>query len=772
MKTSSTQYKVLSVDTIPFLTPLAEKIKSSKSKLFLSFKKPKKASEKVIIEPVTEIAKTAPVETAEKPVTKTKIEADKEIAEVKSEGLLEKTDSRKIAPNLSLNFKKKDKAPKKQVEKKKSPEELKQERLYGANHSAAQPSDISIMLDNLADLEVIDPLTPEEELAEKEAITKQKSVDKEAYDKLIRSPYAIQVNVDKPATQEKSARKSSNLSSDRSFSNSRSLGRLTPTTEEHEEAVFIEKPLDVENSTAFLFPTEPAFTHEATPSGLSVKKVNAPILDTKTESEIELVDALMSYDEHMQDIVRTDFNTRKLLNKTSKYTTSPVADEEEMAIIEETDLPEVIDKKVETPPSIDSKTLSTPALSSSPVVKPAVEKKVPTTSKQSPISPNKPVTVPKVEKTTTAKKKNVVLRSGPPPEIEALSTSKKTVKRSTQTITEISNNPVQAVKSNSAAAVPVFDINNPRPASTYNDTPIFDPDQLDIGLSEAYILDEEGKELPISTDPDIIVRGVALPSIAAAVKPLANEPEAVEALEAPSPVDENLLDPSLATPVTKHGKVLERRLITPAEAYDMTLTEVEQQRIILSELYQQDMPYEERAELIEAASRLLEKVVAEDITHHWYGTAFDREGWTATPGTGRIACSYFVVTMLMEAGLEADRIKLSQQSAQTITKTICRPENIVRYTSKDELYEGMEERGKGLYVIGFDHHVGMLYHDGTECFLIHSSPLPPSTVARLPLVDAPSLRFSKNYDVGKVTDNKNLVHSWLTGTKLPIIKAN
>ncbi|OWY22106.1 hypothetical protein C7N43_18500 [Sphingobacteriales bacterium UPWRP_1] len=233
----------------------------------------------------------------------------------------------------------------------------------------------------------------------------------------------------------------------------------------------------------------------------------------------------------------------------------------------------------------------------------------------------------------------------------------------------------------------------------------------------------------------------------------------------PDATDNNL---SADTPAAERV-VLESKTITLGEAYRLTLDDVRKQHDFYAKAYKKAKSEEEANNILRQAGNYLENIIANDIVYYWYGTGFDKEGTSANPGSGRIACSYFVATMLTEAGLNIDRIKLAQLSAQGIIKTLSTPEHLTRCTTPAEVESLITQKGKGLYFIGFSYHVGFLYYNGSEIDLIHASPLPPGTVSRIPMKTARSFDYSNFYDIGKLTDNRDLVINWLTGKKMPII---
>lgn len=215
--------------------------------------------------------------------------------------------------------------------------------------------------------------------------------------------------------------------------------------------------------------------------------------------------------------------------------------------------------------------------------------------------------------------------------------------------------------------------------------------------------------------------------------------------------------------------LIESKPITMSEAYQLTLSDIQKQRKEFAKQYKKAKTEEEANDVLLLAGRYLEEVISNDIVYYWYGTGFDKEGMSSSPGSGRIACSYFVVTMLTEAGLNIDRVKLAQQSALNIVKTLSTPELVTHCSAPDEVEALLLQKGAGLYFIGFSYHVGFLYYDGKEMHLIHASPLPPGTVSRISMKGARSFEYSNFYDIGKLTENKSLIINWLTGGKVQIL---
>jgi hypothetical protein len=151
----------------------------------------------------------------------------------------------------------------------------------------------------------------------------------------------------------------------------------------------------------------------------------------------------------------------------------------------------------------------------------------------------------------------------------------------------------------------------------------------------------------------------------------------------------------------------------------------------------------------------------------WYGTPWDFNGTSQTPGEGNIACGYFVSTVLRDVGFKVERIRLAQQASEDIVKTLARPEAITRYSNKspEEVIEAIRAGEDGLFAVGFDFHVGFVVKEGDTVTFCHSSWIKNGGVA----CEDPAATgawYSSYYVVGRLLDDPMLIH-WLEGSAIP-----
>lgn len=177
----------------------------------------------------------------------------------------------------------------------------------------------------------------------------------------------------------------------------------------------------------------------------------------------------------------------------------------------------------------------------------------------------------------------------------------------------------------------------------------------------------------------------------------------------------------------------------------------------------------ERPRVREEARAALFTSIRDELIPAWYGTPWDFYGTSATPGQGKIACGYFVSTILQHAGLGVERYKLAQQASAQIVESLA-PKEQVRWRRDGDraaVLATVAAGGDGLSVVGLDNHTGFLLHDGERFDFCHSSYLAPVAVVCEPAVTSAAFT-SRVYVVGPLFSDA-LVDAWLTGRAVPTV---
>ena len=177
-----------------------------------------------------------------------------------------------------------------------------------------------------------------------------------------------------------------------------------------------------------------------------------------------------------------------------------------------------------------------------------------------------------------------------------------------------------------------------------------------------------------------------------------------------------------------------------------------------------------RDSILNEAREAFTASVVDSIVPHWMGTAWDFNGTTEKPREGMIACGYFVSTLLRDAGLKVERVKMAQQASEKIVKALATKKEIKRFRNTDfaTFIDTIAAWGAGLYVVGLDYHVGFLYHDGKGVWFIHSSFITPKCVVREVAAKSLILASSKYRVVGKISANNALIKKWLRGESVSV----
>jgi len=174
----------------------------------------------------------------------------------------------------------------------------------------------------------------------------------------------------------------------------------------------------------------------------------------------------------------------------------------------------------------------------------------------------------------------------------------------------------------------------------------------------------------------------------------------------------------------------------------------------------------------DSVSLLLTDILINDFFPFWYGTDWDYEGITETPGEGSVACGYFVSTTLKHLYFNLNRYKLAQQSGLNGAKTIQMGAKIRKFypSANKDITEVLRLNLKeGLYQVGLSCHVGYMLIRNNEVYFIHSNYFHSGVMIERA---ADSDAFVSNiYVISDITFNDKLTGKWILHEFIPIIKS-
>lgn len=208
------------------------------------------------------------------------------------------------------------------------------------------------------------------------------------------------------------------------------------------------------------------------------------------------------------------------------------------------------------------------------------------------------------------------------------------------------------------------------------------------------------------------------------------------------------------------------------EHYQKLLADLSAKQVNFSSRYARARTAQELSSVISESRRTLDDTLPE-MMRCWLGTPWDFNGTCQTPGSGKIACGYFVSTILRDAGFKVERFRLAQQPSQNIIETFL-PRNEMHIKAGQDYSDFLDQviaRGPGIRIVGLDSHVAFLVVPTSgEPRFIHSSGGAPKCVVDEHRDNAHALRHSNYRVTGNVTRNDQVIHRWLTGQKWPTKK--
>ncbi len=222
--------------------------------------------------------------------------------------------------------------------------------------------------------------------------------------------------------------------------------------------------------------------------------------------------------------------------------------------------------------------------------------------------------------------------------------------------------------------------------------------------------------------------------------------------------------PESATP----APIPHRERATPQPAprpYRQVLADVRARRDALAGRYRAAATTAERRHVLNEARHVLVEAITRDIAPRWLGTPWAFHGTSETPGTGAIACGYFVSTVLRDAGLRVERVRLARQPAERIILSLTGAPHVRRFSNASlaRFVAAVRACGEGVYVVGLDYHVGLLTCGPEGVFFVHSQGVAPKEVVRERAAESPVLGASRYRVFGRISADDALIEAWLTG---------
>ncbi len=155
--------------------------------------------------------------------------------------------------------------------------------------------------------------------------------------------------------------------------------------------------------------------------------------------------------------------------------------------------------------------------------------------------------------------------------------------------------------------------------------------------------------------------------------------------------------------------------------------------------------------------------ITQTIIPAWIGTPWDFNGTSETPQQGKIACGYFVTTILRDGGLSLARIKLAQCASEQMITSLVQSKYIHRFSNVriEDFITSIQNQGFGLYIVGLDNHTGFIFNDEKDIYFIHSTFVGTRNVQMEKAVSSSILRQSRYKVLGKISADEHILQRWI-----------
>ena len=179
---------------------------------------------------------------------------------------------------------------------------------------------------------------------------------------------------------------------------------------------------------------------------------------------------------------------------------------------------------------------------------------------------------------------------------------------------------------------------------------------------------------------------------------------------------------------------------------------------------------ENRRNAVENDAKLILEMILPEMMRCWIGTGYDFNGTANGPGNGKIACGYFVSTVLRDAGFKLDRFKLAQQPSQNILRSFLDEAECELRVGEDysKYIDWLESKENGVYIVGLDTHVCFIVVRSNRMRFLHSSGINSAGVVEEGPKKAYALKKSNWRMLGNFSGDKDVIKTWLMGKRVKI----
>lgn len=203
------------------------------------------------------------------------------------------------------------------------------------------------------------------------------------------------------------------------------------------------------------------------------------------------------------------------------------------------------------------------------------------------------------------------------------------------------------------------------------------------------------------------------------------------------------------------------------ETYTAIRGRLESQRKSFASELKNATTQEAKAKIYARARQLLIATLSDSMFVCWYGTQWDFNGTSTAPRTGKIACGYFVTTLIRDAGFDIKHTELAQCASQTMINTLC-PEahtKIITGGKVDKVKEHLLSKNDGIFLIGLDTHTGFVVKSGNGLRVVHSNyTMWTDGVMSEPFDNASVIQYNNYFVIGDFLSSDSTIINWINGS--------
>lgn len=205
------------------------------------------------------------------------------------------------------------------------------------------------------------------------------------------------------------------------------------------------------------------------------------------------------------------------------------------------------------------------------------------------------------------------------------------------------------------------------------------------------------------------------------------------------------------------------------EEYQILLSELHRWKEDLSTAYKNAQSPSDKAKIEHDARQILIHLLP-SMMDCWLGTEYNFDGTAEKPGSGKLACGYFVSTIIRDAGFRVNRYTLAQQASENILRSLISSDHCQLSIGESfpSFLKRLGEKKNGIYFIGLDSHVGFIVKTGNKLTFYHSSKWKNRGVVRENVEEAFGLEHSKWRMLGSFSEDQKVLQTWLLNEKVKV----